>query len=92
MALMLGQLYDALRAANVPEDKARAAAEEVTSYRGGLANLRGEAREFSREMAEGLGRIESDLRVLKWMTGCLLALTIGTFAMEWQILLRLPPS
>ena len=30
MALMLGQLYDALRAGNVPDDKARAA-EEVAN-------------------------------------------------------------
>ena len=34
MALMLGQLYDALRAGNVPDDKARAAAEEVANYEG----------------------------------------------------------
>jgi hypothetical protein len=32
MALMLGKLYDALRSANVPEDKAREAAEEVATY------------------------------------------------------------
>jgi hypothetical protein len=32
MALMLSRLYDALRLANVPEDKARAAAEEVATY------------------------------------------------------------
>ena len=92
MALMLGQLYDALRAANVPDDKARAAAEEVASYRGGLTKLRVETGEFFHEMIECLGRVESDLRVLKWMIGFLLALTIVTFAMEWQILLRLPPS
>jgi phage shock protein A len=32
MALMLSRLYDALRLANVPEDKAREAAEEVATY------------------------------------------------------------
>jgi hypothetical protein len=32
MALMLSRLYDALRSANVPEDKAREAAEEVAMY------------------------------------------------------------
>ena len=32
MALMLSRLYDALRSANVPEDKAREAAEEVATY------------------------------------------------------------
>ena len=37
MALMLGQLYDALRAGNVPDDKDRAAAEEVANYEGELS-------------------------------------------------------
>ena len=92
MALMLGQLYDALRAGNVPDDKARAAAEEVANYRGGLTQLRVETGEFFHEVFECLGCIESDLRVLRWMTGFLLALTMGTFALQWQILLRLPPS
>ena len=32
MALMLSRLYNALRLANVPEDKAREAAEEVATY------------------------------------------------------------
>jgi hypothetical protein len=59
MALMLGQLYDALRAGNVPEDKARAAAEEVTDYRGGLTQFRVETGEFFHEMAECLGRVEA---------------------------------
>jgi hypothetical protein len=40
VALMLGQLYDALRAGNVPDDKARAAAEEVANYEGELTKLR----------------------------------------------------
>ncbi len=32
MALMLSRLYDALRLANVPEDKAGEAAEEIATY------------------------------------------------------------
>ena len=40
MALMLGQLYEALRAGNVPDDKARAAAEEVANYEGEIGKLR----------------------------------------------------
>ena len=74
MALMLGQLHDALRAGNVPDDKARAAAEEVASYRSGLTKFRLGAGALPR-MGERLDRIESDLRVLKWMTGFLLVLT-----------------
>ena len=90
MALMLGQLHYALRAGNVPDDRPRAAAEEVANYGGKLTEFRLDMREFFREADEGIGRIESDLGLLKWMTGSLLALTIGRFALQWQILLRLP--
>lgn len=92
MALMLGQLYDALRAGNVPDDKARAAAEEVANYEGELTKLRLEMVERFREMGERVGRVESDLRLLKWMVGFLTAVQLGTLALVWQILLRLPPT
>jgi len=90
MALMLGQLYDALRAGNVPDDKARAAAEEVANYEGELTKLRLEMGERFRETGERMGRVESDLRLLKWMVGFLTAVQLGTLALVWQILLRLP--
>jgi hypothetical protein len=79
MALMLGQLYDALRAGNVPDDKARAAAEEVANYEGEIGKLRLE-----------LGEVKADVRLLKWMTGFLIAVVLGVFALQSQILLRLP--
>ena len=79
MALMLGQLYDALRAGNVPDDMARAAAEEVANYEGELTRLRLE-----------VGEVKSDVRLLKWMAGFLIAVVLGVFALQWQILLRLP--
>jgi hypothetical protein len=41
MALRLGALYDALRDGNVPEDRARAAAEEVAGYENKIAGLDG---------------------------------------------------
>jgi hypothetical protein len=82
MALMLGQLYDALRAGNVP-DKARAAAEEVANYEGELTKLRLEMGERFRDRGELLGRVESDLQ---WMVGFLLAVVLGLFALQWQIL------
>jgi hypothetical protein len=44
MALMLGKLYDALRAAGVPEDKAREAAEEVATFEKDLAEIRSDVR------------------------------------------------
>ena len=83
MALMLGRLYDAFRAADVPQDKAREAAEEVANYEGELTKLR-------LEMGQRIGRVESDLRLLKGMVGFVIAAVFGTFALQWQILLRLP--
>jgi hypothetical protein len=90
MALMLGQLYDALRAGNVPDDKARAAAEEVANYEGELSKLRLEMGERFRETGERIAHVEGDLRLLKWMVGFLTAVSLGTLALVWQILLRLP--
>jgi hypothetical protein len=79
MALMLGRLYDALRAANVPDDKARDAAEEVANYEGELTRLRLE-----------VGEVKADVRLLKWMACFLIAVVLGVFALQGQILLRLP--
>jgi hypothetical protein len=79
MALMLGQLYDALRAGNVPDDKARAAAAVVANHEGEIGKLRLE-----------VGEIKSDVRLLKWVGGFGIALVPSAFALQWQILLRLP--
>ena len=68
---MLGQLYDALRAGNVPDDKAPAAAEEVANYEGEIAKLRVEVAE-----------IRSDVRLLKWMMGFVLAFQVANFFLQ----------
>ena len=83
MALMLGQLYDALRAGNVPDDKARAAAEEVANYEGELTKLR-------TEFGERMTRLEGGLRLVQWMVGFVGAIVLGVLGLVWQILLRLP--
>jgi hypothetical protein len=44
MALMLGKLYDAVRAAGVPEDKPREAAEEVATFDKDLAEIKSDVR------------------------------------------------
>lgn len=56
MSLMLAEVYEAFKAANVPEDIARKAAEAIAAYTGELADIR------------------SDLKLLKWMVGVLVAM------------------
>jgi hypothetical protein len=67
MALMLSRLYGALRLDNVPEDKAREAAEEVATYE----------------------QVKSDTYLLKWMVGVLIAIVLGVFWMQWQMIARM---
>ncbi len=55
MAVMLSRTYDALVAAGSPEDKARAAAEELAGYESRFT------------------KIETDLAVVKWMLGVVIA-------------------
>ena len=55
MAVMLSKTYDARVAAGAPEEKARAAAEELAGYETRFA------------------KIETDLAVLKWMLGVVIA-------------------
>ena len=66
MAVMLSRTYDALLAAGAPEEKARAAAEELAGYESRFV------------------KIETDLAVLKWMLGVVIAgvasLVIKAFA------------
>jgi hypothetical protein len=57
MALMVVEVYDAFRAANVPEPEARKAAEAMAAYR--------------------QPAVESDLRLLTWMIGFNLALSVA---------------
>lgn len=65
MAVMMARLYAALRAANVPDQTAREAAEEAAGYED----------RFDRVEAR-IGKIETDLAVLKWMTATNIALTV----------------
>lgn len=64
MALMMSSLYDALRSANVDEDRARRAAEEVANYDSAINNL-------DRKVTVLDGRVN----MLQWMVGFNLALT-----------------
>ena len=64
MAVMLSKTYDALVAAGPPEEKARAAAEELAGYESRF--VKGET---------DLAVLKSDMTALKWMVGVNLAAT-----------------
>ena len=80
---MLGKLYYALPAGNVPDDKARAAAKEVANYKGELTKLR-------TEFGERMTRLEGSLRLVQWMVGFVGTIVLGVLGLVWKILLRLP--
>jgi hypothetical protein len=64
MALMITEVYDAFRAASVPDETARKA-------------------------AEALGDLVSDVRLLKWMVGTNVVLTIAMLGAIGGLYLRL---
>ena len=68
------EIYDALKIAGVPEDKATAAAKTV-------ADVRQEDR---------LAKMDGDLKLLKWMTGALITMNIGIILMLIKVLSALP--
>ena len=65
MAVMMAKLYAALKAGGVSDDIARDAAEEAASYEDRFDRI--ELR---------IGKIETDLAVLKWMAGTNVGLTV----------------
>jgi len=59
-------------------------------HEGELAKLRPEVGARFREAGERIGRGEGDPRLLERMTGFLIAVVLGVFALQSQILSRLP--
>lgn len=62
MTTMISEVYEAFRAAGVPEDKARLAAEAMASD--------------SVATKADIAKIEKDIAVLKWMVGLVIAATV----------------
>ena len=75
--MMMGKLYAALRAANVPDKEAGDAAEEVAAYDGRLGGFK-----------MRLTRIEADLTILKWMVGTVVTLLVAIGGPALWLLLR----
>lgn len=96
MARMIAEVYDALKSAGAPEDKARAAATAVTGQWEIEARLdqidKGidKVGERFERLEQRVGKIETDVAVLKWMVGFTLAMNVAILFFVWQITLQLP--
>lgn len=75
------EIYEALKIAGVPEDKATAAAKAV-------ADVGQEERlaKIEKEIME----IKGDIRLIKWMLGVLITMNIGIVLMLIRVLSALP--
>lgn len=74
MSKMIAEVYEALRAAGAPDEKAKEAAKVMA--------------ELGQE--ERLARIESDTKLIKWMMGVLVTMNIGIILMLIKTLSALP--
>ena len=80
MTTMTVELYEALKVAGVPDDKAKEAAKAVE-----------EVREFGRLRAIGerLTRIEGKFQLLQWMVGFLLAVGLTNLGLLIHLIIRI---
>jgi hypothetical protein len=69
MAVMLGNLYGALREAGVPDDRAQKAAEEAAASTDVI------------ELKKDVAQLKTDAAVLKWMGGLTLALVLAVLGL-----------
>jgi hypothetical protein len=67
VSTMISEIYDAFLAAGTPEDKARKAAETLANYDDRFSRLDG-----------AVLRVQSELVLLRWMVGFVIALNIAT--------------
>ena len=78
MALQLGALRDALVEAGATPDKARAAAEEVAAYERDVSTLKTD-----------LAEVKGDVKVLRWMVGTCITLTLLVIGGEMALWARM---
>jgi hypothetical protein len=67
MAVMMGNLYSALKQAGADEESAQKAAEEVAGFENRIGDLKTE-----------LTAVRGELSLIKWMVGFNLAMTVAT--------------
>ncbi len=76
MTTMISEVYDAFRSAGVPEEKARKAAEALSSD---AVATKGDMLKLDKEMAA----MRTDIVVLKWMVGLVIALAVANFGKQF---------
>lgn len=80
MAMMLGHLYSALKAANVDDDTAQKAAEEVANYDTRVTGLEASIQRLDVNLEASIQRLDAKIdarfNLLSWMVGFNLAITL----------------
>jgi hypothetical protein len=79
MTIMLSEVYDALVAAGVPEDKARKAAEALGGGERRFDKLESLLDKLESRLEARFVRVEGEAVLLKWMIGFVLAFQAGIF-------------
>jgi hypothetical protein len=80
MAAVFGNLYDALRGAGVPDDKARAAAEELFEQTAEVGIMRAAIGQLQTDMTSvkrDIVDLKSGFAVMRWMLGFNIAMTVA---------------
>ncbi len=74
MSTMVAEVYEALKAAGAPDDKASEAAKAVAEI----------------DQGNRLTKLEGDIKLIKWMIGVLVTMNIGIILMLIKVLSSLP--
>jgi hypothetical protein len=82
MAQMVSEVYDALRSVNVPEDKARKAAEALAvPDMGKVYDIRFDKIDSDIAVLKAeVAALKTDVTLMKWMLGIVLAMSAGILA------------
>jgi hypothetical protein len=75
MAVMMGNLYAALREAGVPDDKAQRAAEEMAAV-ADVVDVKSDVATLKSDVT----RLKADTAVMKWMLGFVVATNVAIFS------------
>ena len=88
MATMVVEVYDALRSIGVAEDKAAKAAEAMATLEPQFAAIRGEMQQGFARVDQEFAAVRSDMRVLKWQVGAIIAVLLLIGAPSVLLLVR----